>query len=255
MRIRALVAVALLAVTALPAAAGAQRLPMPRGRGPARPAPLPDMPASLAREYAYKRLPFSLESYPMISFFDAAGAPAGYAPSWSAGGLGTRVDVRVKPYMSATLDLTSSFLGGPSYTQTAELGTRFRPERTVELTRRWFPYFDVRVGYVSSLQNRMGTVITDPFTGTTPVGVGSRYSTGFGAAAGTGIEYAVTRMVSVVSGASAMQSRMQTRAFSGGERPVAYDLRSYRYVLALRFSPVRAIQMPNGMYHTPAPRP
>src|SRR4051812_46933558 len=64
MRIRGLVAIALLL---LPAGLSAQRngrLPRIFGRGPAQPAPLPPQAVPIARELSYRRSHMSFESYP-----------------------------------------------------------------------------------------------------------------------------------------------------------------------------------------------
>jgi hypothetical protein len=248
-RASALIIAALLIV---PAAADAQRIPM---RSRPRTAELPPMPGSVAREMSYKRLPYSLETYPMMSFFTTSGTPAGRDGSWTAGGTGTRLDLRVAPATSITLDLAASFLGAPTSTQTAELGTRFRPDRPVTSERRYFPFIDVRAGYVSSMQSAIGTVVVDPWTGGTPVGPGSRYSQGFGGSVGAGLEFALTRMVSVTTAAGMMRSSMRTRSLDASQPSIHYTMTERRVVAGLRFNPVRAIEMPGGMFHEAAARP
>lgn len=243
------------ALLLVPALAEAQRLPRIRSRGPARPAELPPMPGSVAREMSYKRLPYSVESYPTLSYFSTSGSPAERAPSWVAGGLGTRVDLRVARGTSITLDMGQSFVGSPTVTQTLELGTRFRPDRPVTSDRRFFPFFDVRAGYVSALQNRGGGV-TDPWSGNTSVGPGSRYSQGFGATVGGGVEFAVTRMISVVTAGGYMRTAMRTRSLEYSQPTVRFAMNEYRYVVGLRFNPVRAINMPGGdLFQATAPAP
>ena len=144
MRVRALLAIALVV---LPAAAEAQRLPMPplRDRGPARPAPLPPTAGVVAREMQYVRLPYTIESYPLVSYFSAPGF-SGDLQSFATGGLGERLDLRLSRTFSLTLDLTQSFIGGPAVTQTAELGVRARPQ--YDAGRKWLPFFDARGGFV-----------------------------------------------------------------------------------------------------------
>src|SRR5215210_7468516 len=139
MRIRAVVAIVLLL---LPAALSAQRIPrsVTGRRGPTRPAPLPPQPGPIARELAYKRSHLSVESYPLISYVQSPGFAADGRTSWSSFGAGTRADYRVTRNISATLDMTSSFLGGPQLTETAEVGARLRPERN---ERRVYPFMDV----------------------------------------------------------------------------------------------------------------
>ena len=116
MRHRAFVALALLFV---PALASAQRIPMPRpGRGTMRPDVPPQAPV-IAREMSYVRLPYSSETYPFVSTGRASWSDG--LSSWTSGGVGQRLDVRVLPYVSLTLDLTSTFWGGPVFARTAEL--------------------------------------------------------------------------------------------------------------------------------------
>src|SRR5688572_10663496 len=107
MRTRAVVAIILLL---LPVELSAQRLRIPgiAGRRP-RPAELPPQPPSIARELAYKRLRFSVESYPLVSYVQSSGFVGdGGASSWTSFGMGTRVDYRIAPHLSATMDMTSS---------------------------------------------------------------------------------------------------------------------------------------------------
>lgn len=240
----------------VPALAEAQRLPRIRSRGPARPAELPPMPGSVAREMSYRRLPYSVESYPTLSYFSTSGSPAGRAPRWISGGLGTRVDLRVARATSITLDMGQSFVGSPTVTQTLELGTRLRPDRPVTSDRRIFPFLDVRAGYVSSLQNRGGVIVTDPWSGGTSVGPGSRYSQGFGGTVGGGVEFAVTRMISLTTAGGYMRAAMRTRSLEYGQPAVRFAMNEYRYVVGLRFNPVRAIGMPGGdLFQAGAPAP
>ena len=141
MRTRAIVAIVLLLV---PAALSAQRLPrIGRRPGPTRPQPLPPQPPEIARELAYKRLRVSFESYPLISYVSVPSYVTGDGTShWTAFGTGTRVDYRFTRFVSATLDLTSSFAGGPAIMNSAELGTRIHRERTES---KAYPFLDVRV--------------------------------------------------------------------------------------------------------------
>jgi len=239
MRIRSVVAIVLLL---LPAVSDAQRVRLPRmGRGPARPTPLPPQPAVVSRALAYKRLPLSVESYPLISHFQAAGFVApGVVTSWTSGGVGTRLDYRVARHVSATVDMTSSFFGGPARTQTLELGTRLRPERS---ERRLYPFIDVRAGYVSAYDSFMRPGdFADPFAPTLG-GMGSRYSQGVGGVGGVGLEYALTRMISLTTAASAMRARMTTYNFRGvAPANASYLMTSYRYTLGIRFNPARLMR-------------
>src|SRR5687767_9207153 len=101
----------------LPVELSAQRLPLPGTgrRGPARPAPLPPQAEPIARNLAYKRLRLSVEAYPLISYVRSPGsAGGGPVVDWTSLGSGTRADYRLNRHASITLDLTSSFAGGPA---------------------------------------------------------------------------------------------------------------------------------------------
>src|SRR5256885_12356678 len=101
MRLRPVVAIALLL---LPAAVHAQRrLPRLTPRGPGRAVPLPPQPGVIARELAYKRLRVSMESYPLVSHFESPDYNNGGSASWTAFGGGMRMDYRAFRHMSATL--------------------------------------------------------------------------------------------------------------------------------------------------------
>lgn len=241
MRARLVSAVALVAMPLL--AASAQRLPMPRRPAPARPAELPPQPGPIARELAYKRLPFSTETYPLISHHSQ-----GFS-SWLVGGVGERIDYRIGPRLSATLDATQSFLGSPLRTQTLELGMRLRPDRDA---RRLYPFADVRIGYMEAFQNQFRAYdVGDPFGAGAP-GPGSRFSRGFGGLGGAGVEYALSRMFSLTTSASIMRTRMSSRAFLSNTEDARYWMTTYRYTLGLRFNPVRAVHPPVPPYPSSA---
>lgn len=239
MRIRAAVAIA--ALLLVPAELSAQRIPLPgTRRGPARPAPLPPQPEPIARPLAYKRLRLSVEGYPLISYVRSPGLTGNGALSeWTSFGSGTRADYRLGRNVSATLDLTSSFAGGPVDVHTAELGTRLRPERS---ERRMYPFIDVRVGYIRSSGGYFST------TGEqypTTQDAGFQYSQGFGAVGGVGMEYVLTRTLSLTTAGSVMRNRMTTLGLVGAaptER--SYTMTLYRYTIGIRYNPVRVIRVP-----------
>lgn len=243
MRARLILALILLAAPIVDSAA--QRLPRPR-RGAFPPAGLPPQAPPVARDLAYRRMPYSVESYPFISHHDAGGFLTHRGgSSWLSGGFGERLDYRFAPMMSATLDVTSSFLRSPVRTETAELGLRFRPDRD---TRRVYPFVDVRFGYMQAFQSQFRPFdVSDPFGGGTP-GPGSRSSRGWGAMGGLGMEYALTRMLSLTTGASALRTRMRSNAFLSAQDDVRYWMTTYRYTLGLRFNPVRAVNPPVPPY-------
>ena len=233
-------------------AASAQRLPMPRNRGPARPAELPPQPGSIARELAYKRLPYSAESYPLLSYHDASTAvTAGGLSSWVSWGMGQRIDFRMAPALSATLDFTSSLWGAPVRTETVELGLRLRRDRNAD---KLYPFADVRVGYMQAFQSQFRPFdVDDAFGGGAP-GQGSRWSRGVGAVGGGGLEYALSRMFSLTTSAVVMRSRLTSRTFLSGGEDTRYWMTTYRYTIGLRFNPVRAIQPPAPYPHAAGPQ-
>lgn len=246
MRIRAVVAIALLV---LPAIASAQvRLPG-TGRArprPARPAELPPQPGAITRETAMRWYPIysrlSFEAYPMVSYVQFPGFLGdGRQSSWSTFGSGSRIDFRFTHFVSATLDLTSSFAGGPAVANTAELGLRFRPERKED--RRLYPYVDVRGGYVNTYTRQQAL---DDFTGSPPLpGTLARSSNGFGVLAGAGAEIGLTQRFSLTTGALLTHHRMLTRGTPGsGIEARHHTMQTYRFTLALRYNPVRMVSRP-----------
>jgi hypothetical protein len=239
MRTRTLIATVLLLA---PMALSAQRIaiPLPIGRrGPAHPEPLPPQPGPVAQQLAYRRSHLSIETYPMVAFTDAPGlAGLGRGGSWASLGAGTHAEYRFAHYLAGTLDLTSTLYGGPAVTQTAEIGTRFQAQRG---EGRWYPYLDVRGGYVATHQS-YGT-FGDPFTDPVTQGGYGRYSTGFGGIAGAGLEYAVTRMFSITSGASLLRGRLSmSDLYNPASNRERFTMTSLRYTIALRFNPVYAIR-------------
>jgi hypothetical protein len=236
MRIRtALVAAALL----LPSVASAQlRTPRVGGRHPGEPIPLGTQPEAIARSQALIRSRYSVEAYPLISRVEAGGFASG-APTtrWTSFGSGARLDWRQTQYLSWTLDLTASYLGGLAVTETAEIGARIRSERWDHRVR---PFADLRVGFEHVSQSSSGR----------DLGIGSasdlnsavRYGRGFGAVAGTGVEVFLTNTMALTTGLSAMRSNMTAYRFSGMSVPTAesnYRMTTYRLMVGLRYNPVR----------------
>lgn len=242
LRLRSIVAIALLLSGMLPAVLPAQRIPFGifgGRRPPGGPTQLPPQPAAIARELAYQRLRLSVESYPMVAYFNAPGLFGGAAVSrWSSFGMGTRADYRITRTMSATFDVTDTFLRGPANTATAELGMRFHPERN---DRRVYPFVDVRAGYVAaySVQNQVYGVYAPP---NGPIGYGAPYSEGYGAVAGVGGEVVLSRSFSLTTAASVLRGAMRTYNTGAYAAPLTASLTSVRYTLGLRYNPVRIIR-------------
>ena len=238
MRIRALVASFVLL---LPAGAGAQRIPLITRRSPTRPAELPPQPAPIANELAYKRSHLTVETYPLVSSFASPGfTNYGQVNGWTSLGAGTRADYRFSRFVSGTMDVTSTVLGGPAQTETVELGTRLHRERT---DSRAYPFLDLRLGYIAAYRRGdFGTIFDDGFGGS-PVTPTTRYSTGYGAVAGVGMEYALARSWSLTTAFSVMPTRMSTKGiqnFQTAER--AYGMTAFRYTLGISYNPVRVIR-------------
>ena len=244
MRVRAIAAAAAVAaVVLIPTVASAQ-IRLPGRRGVSRPAPLPPQAPTVAREMRYVRLPLSIESYQLVSYFDSPGLTAG-APysTWMSFGLGTRLDYRIAKYLSATFDMTSSVFGGPVLTQTGELGLRLRRDRG---EHRFYPFLDVRGGYLFALNSRARMMDFAPGSDAQTFGFAGGYNDGFGAIGGAGMEFALTRQFSVTTLASAVSANMTAHEFDSSN-PLArnhFPMRAYRYALGLRWNPVRALTQP-----------
>jgi len=239
MSVTRLTAVLAMVALLLQAASSAQQLPLPRigRRGPVRPAPLPPQAEPIARNLAYKRMRLSVESYPLVSYVHSSGLTGdGLISGWTTFGMGTRADYRVARNVSITLDMTSAFAGGPADVHTAELGTRLGSERS---GRTLYRFIDLRVGYVSSSGGYFD------YGPTTSEAGAFRYSNGFGAVAGVGLEYALTRTLSLTTAGSVMRNHMTTHSLLGpGPDERSYALTLYRYTLGLRYNPVRVLRPP-----------
>ncbi len=236
MRSRLLIAVALL----LPTMSEAQlRAPVPgTGRRPSEPVPLGPQPAVVARALNYTRSRYSVEAYPLISRMVAPGfTPGGPSSSSTSFGSGARLDWRLSRFVSWTTDLTSTYLGGTSSAQTAELGLRFQE---YNWDNRFRPYADVRVGYENASESysqsaALGIGPASPLAGS------ARYSRGFGGVAGVGADYSLTNTLALTTGVSAMRSNMSTYRSNGVSVPTPgndFAMTTYRLTLGLRYNPI-----------------
>lgn len=246
MRVRALIAVALL----LPSITEAQvRAPLPGvggGHRPSQPVPLGPQPGVVARALDYTRSRYSVEGYPLISRAVTPGFAAGSPSTTSTSfGSGARLDWRLARYVSWTMDLTSSFLGGTSSAQTAELGVRFQE---YNWDNRLRPFADLRAGYENASESNaqaQGLGI-GPASG---LAGGSRYSRGFGAVAGVGADYSLTNTFALTTGVSAMRSNMSTYRTNGISVPMPgndFAMTTYRFTLGLRYNPIYMIRSLNS---------
>lgn len=243
MRNRAVVAASVLLLP-LPAIATAQRIPIPVviGRRAPRPAELPPQPGPIAREVAYRRWRLSTESYPLVSYVQAPGlSGAKVLSSWASAGMGQRADYLLTRNFSATLDFTSSFLGGPAITNTAELGTRIHPEWA---EHKLYPFVDLRAAYITTYARGLSGY-EDPFYLNTPMpnGYVVRYSRGFGVIGGGGAEYALTPRWSLTSAMSVLSTRLAPRDFATtGVVPSGIQMTAIRFTFGVRYNPVRIIR-------------
>lgn len=238
MRIRAVVSMMLLAV---PVALDAQQcipIRMMRRCRIAEADPPPMAPA-IARQLAYRRMHLSVESYPLLSFMEAPAYVNGVS-NWTTFGNGLRMDYRLNRFASATLDLTSTILGGPAQSQTVELGMRFHRERTES---RAYPYLDVRAGYLETYRNLFPSINGIAIPGSRRDVSGYQYSRGPGAIVGAGTEYALTRRFSLTVGGSFVRSKVNAYGYIGPtpRGRADYMMSMYRFTAGLVFNPVRMI--------------
>jgi hypothetical protein len=249
MRTRAFVVVALLA---LPAALSAQlRLPRVGRRTSPEPATLPPESPVVTRALAYKRSRWSAESYTLFSSMQAP-TGAGVSARYTTLGAGTHADYRYSDRWSGGMDLTVSPYGGATTTMTAEVGTRFSPLPWEEQVR---PFFDVRAAYThmydefASPTNPAGG-FGNPSLDFTSV---SRYSRGFGAVAGAGLDVSLTNTIALSSELTAVRSRMRAYRVDGAAGfPNAgpnYWLTSVRLSMGIKYSPVRALRLAQTVTH------
>ena len=236
MRSRTLmVAVALL----LPSVATAQLRPGIDGRNPSPRLPEGRQPEVIARAQGLIRSRYSIEAYPLISRVEASGLGTGSpAARWTSFGTGTRLDWRQTDYLSWTVDVTASYLGGPAITETAEVGTRFRPAGWNDRVR---PFADLRVGFEHVSQDLTGGDL-----GFTPVFAQNavRYGRGVGAVAGAGFEYFLTNTLGLTTAVSAMRTSMTAYDFSGMSAPTdggSYRMTTYRLAVGLEYNRVRYV--------------
>lgn len=250
MRNRALLLTALLIA---PAALSAQiRLPRgTRGGAPPTAAPLPPEAPIVAKALAYKRSRWSGEAYTLINTFqvpDGAGVT-----TYTSFGSGTRADYRYSDHFSATIDLTASALGSPTISESAEIGTRFRPG---SLDRRLRTYVDARAQFVHLYDTpnlpSPSVAIVGGVGQTSQLVAGQRYSRGFGGIAGAGFEFAFTNSLALTSELLAMRDRMTMYRFNNPtEVPLAshYWMTSFRYTVGFKYNRVRSLNLAQNPLH------
>jgi hypothetical protein len=234
----------MIALLTLPAGLSGQGIRLPRGGRGTQPVALPPEIPVVARALEVKRSRWSAEGYTMFSAIQLATTSGGSA-SYTGAGTGARGDYRFSEHFSATLDMTVSFLGTFSTTETGEVGTRYSPMPRAENIR---PYFDLRAAYT-----HMNDTYTIPTAGLQPAGgpinqfaETGGYGHGLGAVAGAGFEYSVTNTLAFTTELLAVRSSMTTsRLTRGANSPgsVAYQMTSLRYIIGLKYNPVQALHL------------
>jgi hypothetical protein len=230
--------VAVIALLSLPYALSAQILrPRPSTRTPAEPASLPPTSGEIARTLAYKRARWTFEAYSMFSSVQVPSA-AGAAVLYTTLGSGTHADYRLSDRLAATVDLTASGVGGPQM-QTAELGGRFRP---FPVAAQITPFFDFRGGYARLADNYSIPLGTAGLGGAQQYADGQRYSGGFGAIAGAGVDAFIIGSWGFTAEMLAVQNRMTTYSMSDrGSVPsrAGYNMTSFRFAIGLKYNASR----------------
>jgi hypothetical protein len=124
---------------------------------------------------------------------------------------------------------------------TVELGTRLHRERTES---KAYPFADLRVGYMEAYTSPYAS-LQDIYG---PGQSGYNESYGMGLLAGVGTEYALSRRFSLTLATSVMRNRMHGYSYDArtpGPAPrQTYALTQYRFILGLRYNPVRLIRPP-----------
>lgn len=243
MRIRAVVAAGLLLLPSVMVAQG--RITRP-GRTTAEPTPLPPEIPVVARALNVQRSRWTIEGYSMLSSVQLPSAAGGAVSSYTTFGSGTHADYRYTQRWSATMDLTVSALGGPALSETAEVGTRFAPLPWSEDFRGIRPYFDVRAAYMHMYDTFASPLAVVAGQQDQALGQAGRYSRGFGAVAGTGVDIPLTNTFALTTEISGMRNRMTTYRLSGvASLPSGsnYWMTSFRLTLGIKYNPVNALHM------------
>jgi hypothetical protein len=216
--------VALLAVVAVPPSLEAQFRRPTRRPPPTIPAELPPAAPVVEKALAYKRTRLAIEAYPLVNVIHA---PA-LGSTWSTVGAGSQATYRLTPWVLASLDITTAAWGGPTRSETAELGMRIMTDRFESRTR---PYADLRVGYMSTF---------DPNFHRGSGSLPGLASDGFGGVVGGGFHRDLNDSFSLTTGASVMHGRLSNTG------PVvatsSYSFTSYRLTVGLRYNRVRQVQ-------------
>ena len=239
MRARALVASGLILIPCIVAAQPRPRIPL--GGQPPHAMPSGPQPAIVSNAMRQVRLPLAVEGYTFVSRMEVPGIFGASGQSFTTGGSGTRIEYRFHRMAAATMDITSNFIGGPIFNQTAELGFRLGPSRA---SGDVVPFVDARGGYFYSLpKQQLGGFSNNPAVNFASV---MNYSYGPAAIVGGGVEFATTRLFSIITAASAARSFMTARPRFGAvqQDKATYTMESYRLSISLRYNGVRKNAVP-----------
>jgi hypothetical protein len=242
MRIRALLLVAVLA----PSAASAQVLRLPRrGQTATEPTPLPKEAPDVARALALTRSRWSADGYSLISTISAPSPTGGGLVTSTAFGAGTHLSYRYTDAWSATGDVTVSPLGGALY-QTAEVGTRFASTPWSPDFRSIRPFADLRAAYMHMSDTYATSAqLSGGIPGTNAqLTDGVRYSRGFGAVGGAGLELPLTGTLALTTEVSAMRNRMTVYRLTGPAGipgGSSYWMTSMRFAFGLTYSRLNSL--------------
>lgn len=222
-----------MAALVLPMVAQAQLIPVQVGDHPTVADQLPKQPRIIANNLAHVRSRFTFEAYPFVGRVEAPAFFAGARiPAWTTVGLGTRVDYRFTPIVSATLDVTSTLSGGPSNSQTAELGTRIHP---FQAESRWYPYVDVRGAFMTSATSDFAYLSDAGFS----LSPDDHYSDGYGATAGVGTLYQLSNSFFLTTGFSVLSTRMhETSLYGTNQENRYYSTTWYRFNFGISYNAV-----------------
>lgn len=240
-------ALGLIALLSLSSVAGAQQVGRRPRTGTTRPTPgaqpLPPQAPEVARDLALKRSRWSSEGYAFLDAIELPSAAGGAMARYTTGGAGTHAAYRYADHFSTTLDMTAAIFGGPANAYSVEAGQRWSP---LDWSHQARPFIDLRGAYMrvndTFYEGPAGVPDLGPGSGDAIV-AGSRYSHGFGAVGGAGVELSITRSLALTTELTGMRGRMTTYRLNSSDASIpagsTYWMSSVRYIVGFKFSPVR----------------
>lgn len=170
-------------------------------------------------------------------------ADNGALTRYTSFGTGLRGDYRFTDRWSATIDMTASYLFSPSITESGEIGTRYSP---LPLDRELRPFFVGRLGYMHMYDTFLTSVspsLNGGFGGSDYDDVG-RYTQGFGASLGTGVEFPLTQSLLLTSELSAMRNRMTTYRIDGSlPDDRSFWMTGFRFAVGVKLNPMQTLHL------------